>query len=156
MYYVIEHSTPGGGNGLSTKLATDAVIEQAMKKMGKLIMQCRKTRSLRKIAEPCGISASQLQSIERGILAPTADVYFKLVQVLLPTTKERKALDRYYMAIRKTPPPDVCKIIIANETLIDAIRSLDGIVLTDTQSAMLKEMFASFALEDIKGDTDNG
>ena len=97
MYYVIEHSIPEGGNGLSTKLATDAVIEQAMKKMGKLIMQCRKTRSLRKIAEPCGISASQLQSIERGILAPTSDVYFKLVQVLLPTTKERKALDRYYM-----------------------------------------------------------
>ena len=65
-------------------------------------------------------------------------------------------LDRYYMAIRKTPPPDVCKIIIANETLMDAIRSLDGMVLTDTQSAMLKEMFASFALENIKGDTDNG
>ena len=79
---------------MSKKVAVDKATERAMKKLGELITECRGDRSLRKIAEPSGIAASQLQSIERGILAPTADVYPKLLDTLQPGEKQKGSLPR--------------------------------------------------------------
>lgn len=106
---------------MSKKVAVDKATERAMKKLGELITECRGGRSLRKIAEPSGIAASQLQSIERGILAPTADVYPKLVDTLQPDEKQKSEMDRLYMTIRKTPPPDICELLIGKNRAYDLL-----------------------------------
>ena len=142
-----------GGVELSKKVAMNKATERAMKKLGELITECRGDRSLRKIAEPSGIAASQLQSIERGILAPTADVYSKLLTALQPDEKQKPELDRLYMTIRKTPPPDVCELLISNPNLITILRTMEDTKLSkkDMNSAL-----ALIAQMKIKGDTDNG
>lgn len=135
------------------KVAVDKATERAMKTLGELIAECRGTRSLRKIAGPSGIPASQLQYIEKGTMAPTADVYPKLLNVLNPSEKQRTKMDRLYMAIRKTPPPDICDLIISNQHLIPVLRAMEDAMLTPEK---LKTLLASIAHENIKGDTDNG
>lgn len=109
---------------MSKKIATDKTTEQAMKKLGKVIGQCRGTQSLRKIATPSGISASQLLAIENGTLAPTADVYSRLLNTLQPSEKQQDKMDQLYMDIRKTPPPDICELIISNPDLIATLRTI--------------------------------
>lgn len=135
------------------KVAVDEATERAMKQLGELITECRGTRSLRKIAEPSGIPASQLQYLEKGIMAPTADVYPKLLNVLNPSEKQRTKMDHLYMAIRKTPPPDICDLIINNQNLIPVLRAMEGAVLT---SEKMKALLTAIAQENRKGDTDNG
>ena len=135
------------------KVAIDKATERAMKKLGEMIAECRGERSLRQIAFPSGIAASQLQSIERGYLAPTADVYPKLLDTLQPDEKQKAELDRLYMTIRKTPPPDVCELLINNPNLIELLRVMEDAKLSknDMNSAL-----ALIAQMKIKGDTDNG
>ena len=138
---------------MSKKIAVDQATEQAMKRMGELIAEIRGQRSLRKISEPSGIPASQLQYIERGSMAPTAEVYPKLLDVLQPDKKQRAEMDRLYMTIRKTPPPDVCELLINNPNLITILRAMEDAKLSkkDMNSAL-----ALIAQMKIKGDTDNG
>ena len=138
---------------MSKKIAVDQATEQAMKQMGELIAEIRGKRSLRKIAEPSGIPASQLQYIERGSMTPTADVYPKLLDVLQPDKKQREEMDRLYMTIRRTPPPDVCELLINNPNLITVLRAMEDAKLSkkDMNSAL-----ALIAQMKIKGDTDNG
>lgn len=138
---------------MSKKVAVDKATERAMKKLGELIMACRGERSLRQIAFPSSISASQLQSIERGILAPTAEVYPKLLDTLQPDEKQKAELDRLYMTIRKTPPPDVCELLINNPNLITILRTMEGAKLSKKE---MNSLMASIAQMKIKGDTDNG
>ena len=135
------------------KVAVDEATERAMKQLGEMITECRGTRSLRKIAEPSGIPASQLQYLEKGIMAPTADVYPKLLNVLNPSEKQRTKMDHLYMAIRKTPPPDICDLIINNQNLIPVLRAMEGAVLT---SEKMKALLTAIAQENRKGDTDSG
>ena len=129
---------------MSKKIAVDQATEQAMKRMGELIAEIRGQRSLRKISEPSGIPASQLQYIERGTMAPTADVYPKLLDVLQPDKKQREEMDQLYMTIRKTPPPDVSGIICNNIGLNGILRSLGGQRLTDAQLSQVEKLLASF------------
>ena len=138
---------------MSKKVAVDITTEQAMKKLGELIRKCRGARSLRKIAEPSCIPASQLLSIENGAMSPTADVYPKLLDTLQPDEKQKVELDRLYMTIRKTPPPDVCELLINNPNLITILRAMEDAKLSkkDMNSAL-----ALIAQIKIKGDTDNG
>lgn len=143
MLYVIEHIK--GGVELSKKIAINQETEQAMKMLGELIAECRGNRSLRKIAEPSGIPASQLQYIERGIMTPTADVYSKLLKELAPDISQQKTMDDLYMTIRKTPPPNICNTIISNQALVEAMRCIDGITLTLEQSEEIRALFASIA-----------
>ena len=135
------------------KVAVDKATERAMKKLGELITECRGERSLRQIAFPSGIAASQLQSIERGFLAPTADVYLKLLDTLHPDEKQHTKMDQLYMTIRKTPPPDVCELLINNPNLITILRAMEDAKLSkkDMNSAL-----ALIAQMKIKGETDNG
>ena len=129
---------------MSKKIAVDQATEQAMKQMGELITEIRGQRSLRKIAEPSGIPASQLQYIERGSMTPTADVYPKLLDVLQPDKKQREEMDQLYMTIRKTPPPDVSGIICNNIGLSSILRGLGDQQLTDAQLFQVKKLLASF------------
>lgn len=138
------------------KVAVDAKAEQAMIKLGALICECRGTNSLRAIAKPSGIPASQLQYIERGTMAPTADVYPKLIATLHPDKLQRTQMDELYMAIRKTPPPDVCEAVINTPYMIDVIRNLNDSSLNDSQIVLLNDLINSFALENSKGENDNG
>lgn len=135
------------------KVALDKATERAMKKLGEMIAECRGERSLRQIAFPSGIAASQLQSIERGYLAPTADVYPKLLDTLQPDEKQKAELDRLYMTIRKTPPPDVCELLISNPNLITILRSMEDARLSKKE---MSSLLVSIAQMKIKGDTDNG
>ena len=138
---------------MSKKIAVDQATELAMKQMGELIAEIRGKRSLRKVAEPSGIPASQLQYIERGTMAPTAEVYGKLLDTLQPTREQQAELERLFMTIRKTPPPDVCELLINNPNLITVLRSMEDAKLSkkDMNSAL-----ALIAQMKIKGDTDNG
>ena len=135
------------------KVAVDEATERAMKQLGELITECRGTRSLRKIAKPSGIPASQMQYLEKGIMSPTADFYPKLLNVLNPSEKQRTKMDHLYMAILKTPPPDICDLIINNQNLIPVLRAMEGAVLT---SEKMKALLTAIAQENRKGDTDNG
>ena len=138
---------------MSKKVAVDKATERAMKKLGELITECRGRRSLRKIAEPSGIAASQLQSIERGILAPTADIYPKLLDTLQPDEKQKSEMDRLYMTIRKTPPPDVCELVTNNPDLIQLLRAIGNAQFTKNE---INALITSVKQKDIKGEADNG
>ena len=138
---------------MSKKVAVDKATERAMKKLGELITECRGDRSLRKIAEPSGIAASQLQSIERGILAPTADVYPKLLDTLQPNEKQRADMDQLYMTIRKTPPPDVCELVTNNPDLIQLLRAIGDAKLTKNE---INALITSTKQKNIEGEADNG
>ena len=136
---------------MSKKIAVNQSTELAMKQMGELITEIRGKRSLRKVAEPSGIPASQLQYIERGSMAPTAEVYPKLLNALQPDKKQRSRMDQLYMTIRKTPPPDVCELLISNPDLIAVLRTMEGAKLSTKE---MNTLLASIAQK--KGDTDNG
>ena len=138
---------------MSKRLAVDQETKQAMVRMGELIAECRGKRGLRKIALPSGIQASQLQYIEQGVMAPTAEVYPKLLNELNPNDEQRTGLDRLYMAIRKTPPPDVCNLIAGNPDFVPLLRALGDAKLTKKE---INALITSLAQKKIKGETNNG
>lgn len=138
---------------MSKKLAVDQETRLAMVRMGELIAECRGKRGLRKIAQPSGIQASQLQYIEQGVMAPTAEVYPKLLKELGPDEKQRAEMDQLYMTIRKTPPPDVCELLISNPNLITILRSMEDAKLSKNE---MNSLLASIAQMKKKGETDNG
>ena len=138
---------------MSKKIAIDQATEMAMKQMGELIAEVRGKRSLRKVAEPSGIPASQLQYIERGTMAPTADVYPKLLDTLQPDEKQKAELDRLYMTIRRTPPPDVCELVTNNPDLIQLLRAIGNAQFTKNE---INALITSVKQKDIKGEADNG
>lgn len=135
------------------KVAVDKTTERAMKKLGEMIAECRGERSLRQIAFPSGIAASQLQSIERGYLAPTAEVYLKLLDTLQPDEKLHAKMDQLYMTIRKTPPPDVCELVTNNPDLIQLLRTLGDAKLTKKE---INALITSAKQKNIEGEADNG
>ena len=131
---------------MPNKIANDKKTEKAMKKLGQILFECRKEKSLRKVAEPCGISAPQLLSIEKGTLCPTAEVYAKLVEALEPNQKQQISMDRLFMVIRGTPPPDVCRIMINNESLNNVLRQIGDAVLTIEQIDEINNLINTFNL----------
>ncbi|MCI6966488.1 helix-turn-helix domain-containing protein [bacterium] len=137
---------------MSKKIAVDQSTELAMKQLGELITEIRGERSLRKVAEPSGIPASQLQYIERGSMAPTAEVYPKLLDALHPDKNQRAKMDQLYMTIRKTPSPDVCALLINNPNLIAVLRTMEGAQLSKNE---MKTLLKSITQKK-KGETDNG
>ena len=71
-------------------------------------------------------------------------MYSAIVRYLKPEPSQRKKLDRLYSAIRETPPPDVCKIICANEGLNDVLRTVKELRLSQDQLTMMHSLLASF------------
>ena len=112
--------------------------------------------SLRKMEDAVGIPASNIKYIEDGVNAPSPEAYEAIIKELNPTDEERKELDRLYSLIRGTPPPDVCKIICANEGLNNALRVLDNQTLTKEQIAEVTALLTSFKIHTTEGAATNG
>ena len=119
--------------------AKDMIIE-----LGGLIRNCRGTLSQSQLANRIGLPRSNMKYREDGVNAPTADVYDKLIKELKPDLQTRRRMDRLYMAIRKVPPPDICRTITQNKDLVDAMRKLEGCNLTPDQIKSVAVLFASF------------
>ena len=119
--------------------AKDMIIE-----LGGLIRDCRRTLSQSQLAKRVGLPRSNMKYIEDGVNAPTAEIYDKLIKELKPDLKIRQRMDALYMAIRKVPPPDICRIITQNKDLVDAVRKLEGCNLTPDQIKSVATLFASF------------
>lgn len=100
--------------------------------------------SLRKLEDLVGIPASNLKYIEDGVNAPSPEAYTAIVLHLHPTNEERNELDRLYSSVRKTPPPDVCKIVCANAGLNDALRIISDQNLSARQIGQIQALLLSF------------
>ena len=61
--------------------------------LGSMFTLCRGQRSLREIARAIEIPASNLSYIEKGINAPSPEVYEKIILELAPSDKKRQDMD---------------------------------------------------------------
>jgi len=115
--------------------------------LGKLIAQCRGNISQRQLAKMIDLPPSNLTYIENGVNAPSPEVYFKIIQTLNPKPKIRQKMDKLYMEIRNIPPPDVCNVLMENTEMVDKLRILSGLPLTQEQLRKVEELFNSFKEE---------
>ena len=129
---------------MPNKVAVDQQAKGMIIELGLLIRDCRGTLSQSQLAKRVGLPRSNMKYIEDGVNAPTADVYDKLIKELKPDLQARQRMDRLYMAIRKVPPPDICRTITQNKDLVDAMRKLEGCNLTSDQIESVAALFASF------------
>ena len=129
---------------MPNKVAVDQRVKDMIIELGSLIRDCRGTLSQSQLAKRVGLPRSNMKYIEDGVNAPTAEVYDKLIKELKPDLQARQRMDRLYMAIRKVPPPDICRTITQNKDLVDAMRKLEGCNLTSDQIESVAALFASF------------
>lgn len=129
---------------MPNKVAVDQQAKGMIIELGLLIRDCRGTLSQSQLAKRVGLPRSNMKYIEDGVNAPTAEVYDKLIKELKPDLQARQRMDRLYMAIRKVPPPDICRTITQNKDLVDAMRKLEGCNLTPAQIESVATLFASF------------
>lgn len=129
---------------MPNKVAVDQQAKGMIIELGLLIRDCRRTLSQSQLAKRVGLPRSNMKYIEDGVNAPTAEVYDKLIKELKPDLQARQRMDRLYMAIRKVPPPDICRTITQNKDLVDAMRKLEGCNLTSDQIESVAALFASF------------
>ena len=129
---------------MPNKVAVDQQAKDMIIELGLLIRDCRGTLSQSQLAKRVSLPRSNMKYIEDGVNAPTAEVYDKLIKELKPDLQTRQRMDRLYMAIRKVPPPDICRTITQNKDLVDAMRKLDGCTLTPDQIKSVTTLFASF------------
>lgn len=125
-------------------VAVDQQTREKIKELGQIIRDCRGTLSQSQLAKRVGLPRSNMKYIEDGVNAPTAEVYDRLIKELKPDLQMRQYMDCLYMAIRKVPPPDVCRTITQNKDLVDAMRKLEGCNLTPNQIESVAALFASF------------
>lgn len=125
-------------------VAVDQQTREKIKELGQIIRDCRGTLSQSQLAKRVGLPRSNMKYIEDGVNAPTAEVYDRLIKELKPDLQMRQCMDCLYMAIRKVPPPDVCRTITQNMYLVDAMRKLEGCNLTPDQIKSVAALFASF------------
>ena len=119
------------------------------KELGQAIKRIRSANgagaiSQRKLAEAVNIPPSNMKYIEDGVNAPSPRVYSAIVLYLQPGPAQRKELDRLYSAIRETPPPDVCRIMCANEGLNDVLRVVKENRLNQSQLNSIHRLPSSF------------
>ena len=136
-------------------------IKDAKVELGNMIRNLHdspsgKTLSLRKAAKAVGISAPNLTQIENGVYAPGPEIYDAIIDFFKPDEDYRRKMDYQYSIIRGTPPPDVCKIICANEGLNNALRVLDNQTLTKEQIAEVTALLTSFKIHTTEGAATNG
>ena len=129
---------------MPNKVAVDQQAKGMIIELGSLIRDCRGTLSQSQLAKRVGLPRSNMKYIEDGVNAPTAEVYDKLIKELKPDLHTHRRMDHLYMAIRKVPPPDVCRTITQNKDLVDAMRKLEGCNLTPSQIESVAALFASF------------
>ena len=129
---------------MPNKVAVDQQAKGMIIELGLLIRDCRGTLRKKKKKKRVGLPRSNMKYIEDGVNAPTAEVYDKLIKELKPDLHTHRRMDHLYMAIRKVPPPDICRTITQNKDLVDAMRKLEGCNLTPDQIESVTALFASF------------
>lgn len=138
---------------MANKEAEKESLNNSKKKLGKLISKCRGDKmSQSQLAKRVGLARSNMKYIEDGVNAPTADIYKRIIEELLPSPKRKAEMDRLFTKIRRVPPPDVCDVLLNNIQLMNSIQSLYGIQITDDQSKKISALIESFK-ENNRGDT---
>ena len=117
--------------------------KEQKQKLGAMIALCRGKRSLREIARAIEIPASNLSYIEKGINAPSPEVYEKIILELVPSDKKRQEMDVLYSYIRDLPPPDVCEILVTNNGLNNSLRLLGDKHISNDMLIQINKLFAS-------------
>ena len=146
---------------MKKSLEETAQIKVAKIELGKLIKNLHdppegKIMSLRQVSQKVGIKAPNLMHIENGVNAPSPDVYAAIIDLFKPKTDYQKKMDEQFSVIRGTPPPDVCKIICANEGLNNSLRVLANQTLTEEQIAEVTALLTSFKEYSTEGASTNG
>ena len=118
--------------------------QEQKQQLGAILALCRGKRSLREIAKAIEIPASNLSYIEKGINAPTPEVYEKIILELAPSNEKRQEMDALYSCIRDLPPPDVCEILISNNGLNNSLRLLGNKQISNDMLIQINKLFASF------------
>ena len=118
--------------------------QEQKQQLGAMLALCRGERSLREIARAIEIPASNLSYIEKGINAPSPEVYEKIILELAPSEDKRQEMDVLYSYIRDMPPPDVCEILIANNGLNNSLRLLGNKQISNDMLMQINKLFASF------------
>lgn len=137
---------------LPRKAAADEK-ERRQKQLGARLQKLREKRgfSLRELGAKVGTSAPNLLHLEKGYATPTPQVYEKMLAALSPNPGECGRLDTLYSELRELPPPDVCKVLLANSGLNEALRMLRGVTLTGDQLRELRETLLRFRPPDDGG-----
>ncbi len=111
--------------------------------LGAMLTVCRGKRSLREVARAIEIPASNLSYIEKGINAPSPEVYERIISELNPSEKEHHKMDALYSCIRELPPPDVCEILVTNNELNKSLRLLGDKQISNDMLVQINKLFAS-------------
>ena len=117
--------------------------KEQKQQLGALLALCRGNRSLREIARAIEIPASNLSYIEKGVNAPSPEVYERIISELASSEKARQEMDILYSHIRGLPPPDVCGILVTNNGLNEALRLLGNKHISNDMLVQINKLFAS-------------
>lgn len=122
------------------------VESDAKQSLGNMISRLRlsKNMSLRQFARAINIPPSNVTYIEKGVNAPSPEIYSKIVGALSPNMQERQEMDMYYCKVRKIPPPDVCEILLRTPELREKLRLLGDINLSPNQLESIGTLFSTF------------
>ncbi len=114
--------------------------------LGKMISCLRQSQnlSLRQFAKLIDIPPSNISYIEKGINAPSPEIYARIVETLSPNMQKQQEMDMYYCRIRKIPPPDVCKILLNTPELREKLRLLNNVQLSSSQLESIETLFSTF------------
>ncbi len=118
----------------------------AKQSLGNMISRLRQSKnmSLRQFAKAINIPPSNVTYIEKGVNAPSPEIYAKIIGALSPNVQERQEMDMYYCKIRKIPPPDVCEILLKTPELREKLRLLGDINLSSNQLESIGTLFSTF------------
>ena len=117
--------------------------KEQKQQLGAMIALCRGKRSLRAVARAIEIPASNLSYIEKGIHAPSPEVYERIILELSPSDTERQEMDVLYSCIRDLPPPDICEILVTNNELNNSLRLLGNKHISNEMLIQINKLFAS-------------
>lgn len=114
--------------------------------LGKMISRLRQSQnlSLRKFAKLISVPPSNLTYIEKGVNAPSPEIYSRIVNILTPNAQEHQEMDKYYCKIRNIPPPDVCEILLNTPELREKLRLLNNVQLSSNQLDSIGTLFSTF------------
>lgn len=124
-------------------MAEKAYLDKDKRKLGNLLRQAREKNrpndSMRKIAEELHVSNVTLSYFENGVIIPNPDTYSDIINVLRISGTMRDKIDACYMKLKKTPPPDVCDIVINNK-LNNTLRKIGNSKLSNAQIKQIEEL----------------
>lgn len=120
--------------------------DNAKQALGNMISRLRQAQnmSLRKFAKAINLPPSNVTYIEKGVNAPSPEVYARIIQVLSPEEHEHQDMDMCYSKVRNLPPPDVCDILLKMPELNEKLKLLNDVKLSPTQLKSIETLFSTF------------